>query len=199
MRTLIATLIALMLFATTPAAAGGFEDGLAAYRAGDYQKAVGLWKQSAEQGNVRAQYFLGVMYKTGKGVPKDDFKAVHWYTKAAKQGDVRAQSVVAVRYATGKGVPQDDARAVYCYTKAAKQGNRHAQYQLGYRYSRGKGIPEDVVHGYAWLSIAAAQGSVAAPINKEVAANRMTPTQIAEAQKLSRELWEKYVVPFQQK
>ena len=163
MRTLIATLTALMLFATTPAAAGGFEDGLAAYRAGDYQKAIGLWKQSAEQGNVRAQYFLGVMYKTGKGVPKDDFKAVH------------------------------------CYTKAAKQGNRHAQYQLGYRYSRGKGIPEDVVHGYAWLSIAAAQGSVAAPINKEVAANRMTPTQIAEAQKLSRELWEKYVVPFQEK
>jgi hypothetical protein len=25
----------------------------------------------------------------------------------------------------------------------------------------------------------------------------MTPTQIAEAQKLSSELWEKYVVPFQ--
>jgi hypothetical protein len=38
MRTLIATLIALMLFATTPVAAGAWEDGQAAYRAGDYQK-----------------------------------------------------------------------------------------------------------------------------------------------------------------
>jgi hypothetical protein len=28
---------------------------------------------------------------------------------------------------------------------------------------------------------------------------RMTPAQIAEGQKLSSELWEKYVVPFQEK
>ncbi|MFP6704864.1 MAG: hypothetical protein VCE75_02215 [Alphaproteobacteria bacterium] len=40
MRTLITTLIALMLFATTPVAAGAWEDGAAAYRAGDYQKAI---------------------------------------------------------------------------------------------------------------------------------------------------------------
>ena len=32
---------------------------------------------------------------------------------------------------------------------------------------------------------------------KEIVSNRMTPAQIAEAQKLSRELWEKYSVPFQ--
>jgi len=44
MRTLIATLIALMLFATTPVAAGDFEAGGAAFDAGDYQKAVRLWK-----------------------------------------------------------------------------------------------------------------------------------------------------------
>jgi hypothetical protein len=44
MRTLIATLIALMLFATTPVAAGDWEDGAAAFRAGDHQKAVRLWK-----------------------------------------------------------------------------------------------------------------------------------------------------------
>jgi len=39
MRTLIATLIALMLFATTPVAAGDWEDGSAAHKARDYQKA----------------------------------------------------------------------------------------------------------------------------------------------------------------
>ena len=32
--------------------------------------------------------------------------------------------------------------------------------------------------------------------NKKNVAKAMTPAQIAEAQKLSRELWEKYVVPF---
>ena len=54
------TLIALMLFAATPVVAGKIEDiyaeleRAAAYVAGDYQKAVRLWKPLAEQGDVRA-------------------------------------------------------------------------------------------------------------------------------------------------
>ena len=59
MRTLVATLTALMLFATTPVVVGDFEDGLAAYRAGDYQKALRLWKPVAEQGNkLRSPYLV---------------------------------------------------------------------------------------------------------------------------------------------
>jgi hypothetical protein len=42
MRTLIATLIALMLFAATPVVARDLEDGFAAYNAGDYQNAFRL-------------------------------------------------------------------------------------------------------------------------------------------------------------
>jgi len=38
MRSLLTALTALMLFAT-PVVAGDWEDGMAAYRAGDYQKA----------------------------------------------------------------------------------------------------------------------------------------------------------------
>ena len=45
MRALIAILTAFMLFAATPVLAGDFEDGLTAYRAGDYRKALGLWEQ----------------------------------------------------------------------------------------------------------------------------------------------------------
>ena len=60
MRALIATLTALMLFATTPVVAGDFWDGVVAYNAGDYQKALRLWKPVAEQGNKFAQSILGV-------------------------------------------------------------------------------------------------------------------------------------------
>jgi hypothetical protein len=91
MRILIATLIALMLFATTPVVAGDYEDGLAAFTAGDYQKAVGLFEPLAKQGDARAQYGLGVMYHEGNGVSVDNAEAVHWYTKAAKQGHATAQ------------------------------------------------------------------------------------------------------------
>ena len=60
MRTLLATLTALMLFAATPVVAGAWEDGQAAFKAGDYQKAVRLWKWSAEKGNKFAQSILSV-------------------------------------------------------------------------------------------------------------------------------------------
>ncbi|MFP6705914.1 MAG: hypothetical protein VCE75_07765, partial [Alphaproteobacteria bacterium] len=85
------------------------------------------------------------------------------------------------------------------YTKAAKQGSALAQTNLAMRYMAGKGVPENDVRAYAWSSIAAAQGGPIAPKIKETAAKYMTPAQIAEGQKLSSELWEKYVVPFQEK
>ena len=159
MRTLLTALTALMLFAT-PVAAGDYEDAVAVYGAGDYQKALRLFKSFAERGDARAQYSLGVMYDFGRGVPKDYAKAVHWYRKAAEQGYVFAQS------------------------------------NLGVMYYQGKGVLEDYVQAYAWWSIAA-QENEDAKKNKGIIKGWMTPAQIAEAQKLSSEYWEKYVVPFQ--
>ena len=63
---------------------------------------------------------------------------------------------------------------------------------------RGEGVPEDYVRAYAWSSISAAGGSARSKKGKKIIAKRMTPAQIAEAQKQSREYWEKYVVPFQE-
>ena len=45
----------------------------------------------AEQGNARAQYNLGAMYFTGRGVPKDNVLAYHWFTLAAAQGNDAAR------------------------------------------------------------------------------------------------------------
>ena len=59
------------------------------------------------------------------------------------------------------------------------------------------GVPEDDVRADAWSKIAAAQGAATGKKGKAIVAKHMTSTQIAEGQKLSRELWEKYVVPFQ--
>ena len=84
------------------------------------------------------------------------------------------------------------------WAKAAKQGNAMAQRNLGGMHLRGEGVPEDYVRAYAWSSISAARGSARSKKKgKEIMAKHMTPAQIAEAQKLSREYWEKYVVPFQ--
>ena len=76
-----------MLFAATPVVTGDYEDGMAAYYAGDYQKAIRLFKPLAERGVAKAQYILGFMYEKGKGFPRDDTKTAYWTTKVAKQGD----------------------------------------------------------------------------------------------------------------
>ena len=64
MRTLIATLTALMLFAATPLVAGDFEDGIVASWAGDHQKAFRLIEPLAEQGHAPAQAHLGLAFLT---------------------------------------------------------------------------------------------------------------------------------------
>jgi len=41
--------------------------------------------KSALQGHAKAQCNLGVCYKKGRGVPRDDAKALHFYTLSANQ------------------------------------------------------------------------------------------------------------------
>jgi len=57
-------------------------------------------------------------------------------------------------------------------------------------YSKGEGVPEDYIQAYVWLNIAAANGDVQAKEWKAEMAEKMTKEQIAEAQKLSREMVE---------
>ena len=53
--------------------------------------AVQWLRKAAEQGDARAQYFLGRMYDDGRGVSQDNAEAAKWYRKAVDQGDVDAQ------------------------------------------------------------------------------------------------------------
>jgi hypothetical protein len=69
----------------------GFEEGMAAYKRGDYATALKKWRPPAEAGDATAQYNLGVMYAEGQGVPQDDEEAAKWFRKAAEQGDADAQ------------------------------------------------------------------------------------------------------------
>ncbi len=92
---------------TGGAAAGLVEEGLAAYRSGDYAAAALLWRPLAEQGYADAQYNLGCMYREGQGVLQDNAEAVKWFFFAAEQGLAAAQFNLGLRYAFGEGVPQD--------------------------------------------------------------------------------------------
>ncbi|MEE2636236.1 MAG: tetratricopeptide repeat protein [Acidobacteriota bacterium] len=76
----------------------------------------------AEAGVPGAQFTLGDMHATGRGVPQDDTQAVYWYRLAADQGLPEAQFTLGVMYAEGRGVSQDTAEAAHWYHLAAAQG-----------------------------------------------------------------------------
>jgi len=82
---------------------------------GDQFKAL---KKSAKQGDVRGQYFLGLMYEEGRNVPKDYAKTIEWYQKAANRGFGPAQFKLGKIYGEGRGVAKDIEKACYWYEKA---------------------------------------------------------------------------------
>ena len=117
----------------------------------------------------------------------------------ADQGDALAQGLVAVMYDYGQGVPQDYAEAVKWYRKAADQGKANAQFNLGFMYGYGQGVPQDYVEAHKWFNLSSARATEKetrdmATKNRDIVAAKMTPAQVAEAQKLARD-WKPTTAP----
>jgi TPR repeat protein len=134
------------------------------------------------------------MYAKGRGVPKDYAEAVKWYRKAAERGDAEAQRYLGSAYYTGSGVQKDDAEAMKWWRKSAEQGMAEAQYILGTQYVVGEVVPQDYVQAHKWLNLAASRFPDSQRKSRDEAiefrdllAEKMTPAQMAEAQKLARE------------
>jgi TPR repeat protein len=80
------------------------------------------------------------------------------------------------------------------YRKAAEQGYARAYNNLGTMYALGQGVPLDYVQAHKWFGLASSpddgsekESRETAVKNRDIVAARMTPAQIAEAQKLARE------------
>ena len=81
----------------------------------------------------------------------------------------------------------DYATALRIFRQFADQGYAPAQNNLGVMYHFGKAVTQDYVHAHMWYSLAAARGEKVASKWLDILAEKMTPDQIAEAQKLARE------------
>ena len=54
-------------------------------------EAINRIRKAAEQGDVYAQFTLGFMYVTGRGVRRSYHEAAKWYRKASEQGHALAK------------------------------------------------------------------------------------------------------------
>ncbi len=86
-------------------------------------------RKAAERGDAEAQFELGKIYQSGKGVPKDIVAAIDWCRKAADQGHVEAMHQIGVIYGYEASV-KDEAKAVEWTQQAAEQGFAAAQLRL---------------------------------------------------------------------
>ncbi|MDC4501121.1 sel1 repeat family protein, partial [Acinetobacter baumannii] len=60
----------------------------------DYKIAVEWYQKAATQGNVNAQFNLGILYAKGLGVSKNYEIAKQWIEKAAEQGHENAKIII---------------------------------------------------------------------------------------------------------
>jgi uncharacterized protein len=105
----------------------------------------------------------------------------------AEAGDVKAQSELGVRYMVGEGLPRNYAEAARWLREAADQGDLESQLDLGRLYLDGHGVLQDYVAAHVMFNLAASAGFPKAQELRDMVAAKMTPAQIAEAQKLARE------------
>ena len=121
--------ISVLLFYTTFSsymAKADFQAGLDAINAKDFVTAIKELRPEAEQGNVDAQYMLGVLYDSGEGVLEDDVEAVKWYRLAAEQGHTASQYMLGFQTAIGKGTQKDFVNAYMWINLAAAKGDEDA-------------------------------------------------------------------------
>ena len=147
-------LLAMSLLAGV-AFADDFNDGVSAYKSGNYQQALSLFEAGAKKDDPKSTYALGLLYKNGVIVRKDIGRGLNLIMKSANQGFARAQNYLGVTYYDGNEVEQDYKEAFDWYGKAAVQGYPDAEYNLAVMYGLGKGTRQDFSETIKWLRKAA--------------------------------------------
>jgi TPR repeat protein len=164
MRAAAALLVAMMLCAAAPASSAPSDTDKAkeAMQKGDFQTALKELRPLAAKNDPNAQFLLGMLYDSGKGVAQDQAVAAKLYRKAAEQKHLIAQLFLGVMLYSGQGVKQDHKEAARWLRAPAESGNDEAQFYMGSMYANGTGVKKDEAEAIRWLEKSAAQGNTRA-------------------------------------
>jgi len=143
-----------------PSFAGDLEQGAAAKRRlgfmyyhgegvpQDDKRAVALFEQAAEAGDIESAANLGKMYEYGMSVVQDDARAAQWYRKAAELGDPTSQFNASIMYYKGRGVERDVVEAAKWWTLAMSHGDKwKATFWPSIESAEAKLTPDEIAEG----------------------------------------------------
>jgi len=126
----------------------------------DHQKALDLYTESAQRGNVAAAYRLAQCYlEGGLSVDEDTYQGFHWARKAAVAGHLFGQTKLAQCYEQGHGTEVNIDRAIKWYKKAAESDDAEAQLALGLMYANGQGVRRNLETAFDLFYLSAINGN----------------------------------------
>jgi uncharacterized protein len=148
-----AALLAALSASPVMAQPAGIAEGIAAWQAGDYERAVATWRPLADAGNADAQFNLGQAYRLGRGVAQNMTLAEQWFERAARQRHEQAGANLGLLlFQNGRA-----REAMPWIQAAALRGDPRAQYVFGTALFNGDILRRDMPRAYAMMTLAARQ------------------------------------------
>lgn len=127
-----------------------------------YDKALEVFEDLAEDGFAGANYYIGSLYENGRGVERPDMEAArYWYMRGIDAADDGEAYIGMARLALGgyKDAGSFSDAADYL-RKACDKDNPRAMIGLGTLYHMGKGVERDFRQAAQWYERAIAHGYV---------------------------------------
>lgn len=137
-----------------------------------YEEALDVYIAKAEN-DIRAQYDLAEMYKSGIGIERDYTKSLEWAKRAAMGGSIEAHKIIITdidsnrdcNFPDGDEYMYDpDAQdlekdSIFWLTSAAELGDTESQESLANKFLHGLNIEANYEQAIKWFKVAADQGS----------------------------------------
>ena len=155
--------------------------GFQALEQRDYKTALYYLSLFAANGDTKANYNLGIMYRAGLGVKKDDVQSLVHLIEAAENGHMLGNYAVGLAFLNGKGSDVDVQAAIHYLSEAALLGHAISPVELGSLYFRGRLVEKNFVSAHFWWSLAHDRNAPGASKNLVTLLSKMNQKQKKQA------------------
>jgi len=105
----------------------GYTEAKEAFDDRQFEEAFDGFTDAAEDGDILSQYYLGVMYATGRTMDRNDVAAYNWFMKAALQGHPISQGNIGTMKLNGRGTDFDITGSYFWFILAEDGGFEKAR------------------------------------------------------------------------
>ena len=163
------------------AKADAYSKGFQALDQKDYKTALYYLSMFAANGDARANYNLGIMYREGLGVDQDDIEALTHFIAAAEDGHMLGNYAVGLAFLRGRGSDVDAEAALFYLKEATMLGHALSPVEIGRVYFEGELTEKDFVAAHFWWSLARDRNAPGAKESINNLSQQMTKAQKQQA------------------